>query len=138
MDVVFPFERSFSPIFGTIHRPVAQVFFYSKPKRRWYEIWMIADIGADYTILPKYFSERLGVDLAKECQVFITSGIGGDEKVYLAKHMRAKLGNWEREVPVGFLERDEAPPLLDRQLFLETFESFFRPTTRLHFLLQRA
>lgn len=122
MGLTFRFEKSQSPILGVIHRPVAKVYFYAKNKKLWYETWMIVDTGADYTILPKYFSERLGINLKKDCQIFKTFGIGGKEKVYFLKKIKAKIGNWEREIPVGFLDRDEIPPLLGRHLFLETFE----------------
>ena len=120
-------------MFGKIYRPVAKVFFFSKSKRRWYETWMIVDTGADYTLLPKYFSERLGVNLAKECNLFETSGIGGREKVYLYNRMKVKLGSWERIIPVGFLSRDNIPPLLGRYKFLETFESLFSSSHKLTF-----
>src|SRR3989344_3976560 len=111
MALTFPFEKSNSPLFGNIYRPVAQVYFYSENKQRWYETWMIVDTGADYTLLPKYFSERLGVNLARDCKIFETSGIGGREKVYLYNKMKVKLGSWERIIPVGFLSRDNIPPL---------------------------
>ncbi len=86
---------------------------------------MIVDTGADYTLLPKYFSVRLDVDLKKDCRIFKTGGIGGEEKVYLLPSIKAKLGTWERQVPVGFLDRDDIPPLLGRYMFLETFETLF-------------
>lgn len=125
MALTFQFEKSSSPILGTIHRPVAKVFFYSKQKDRWYEIWMIVDSGADYTLLPRYFAYRLGIDLKKDCQLFKTAGIGGEEKVFFLRRIKAKLGIWEREIPIGFLDRDNIPPLLGRYLFLETFEVYF-------------
>lgn len=124
MGLTFPFEKSRSPVLGVIHRPVAKVYFYAESKKIWYETWMIVDTGADYTILPKYFSVRLDINLKKDCRIFKTFGIGGQEKVYLLKKIRAKIGNWERDIPVGFLDRDEIPPLLGRHLFLETFEVF--------------
>lgn len=124
MALSFSFERDHSPILGTIYRPVVQVFFLSK-NGRWFETWMIVDTGADYTLLPKYFSKRLGVDLKKDCKLFGTIGIGGKEKVYFLKSIKAKLGAWERTIPVGFLDRDDIPPLLGRHLFLETFEAHF-------------
>lgn len=133
MALTFPFEKSTSPIFGTIYRPVAKVYFFAQAKKRWYETWMIVDTGADYTLLPKYFSVRLGVDLNRDCQVFRTAGIGGEEKVYLLKKTKVKIGQWERVIPIGFLERDEIPPLLGRQLFLETFEVLLTPHHTLTF-----
>ncbi|MEK7616966.1 MAG: retropepsin-like aspartic protease [Patescibacteria group bacterium] len=127
MVLTFQFEKSLSPILGTIHRPVARVLFYSQPKRKWYEIWMLVDSGADYTLLPRYFSNSLGVNLKKDCWVFKTAGIGGEEKVYFLKKIQVRLGEWTRHIPVGFLDRDDIPPLLGRHLFLETFEVHFSP-----------
>lgn len=133
MALTFPFEKTKSSLFGSIYRPVAQVYFYSETKKRWYETWMIVDTGADYTLLPKYFSERLGIDLKRDCKAFNTSGIGGSEKVYLNSKIKARLGSWERIIPVGFLGRDEIPPLLGRHKFFETFESHFSSNHKLTF-----
>lgn len=133
MALIFPFEKRPSSIFKEVFRPVAQVFLYSEAKKVWYEIWMIIDTGADYTLLPGHLADRLGIDLNKECQRFKTSGIGGEEKVYIKKNLKVKIGNWERTVPVGFLDKDNIPPLLGRQGFLETFEVLFSSNHTVNF-----
>jgi len=125
MVISFPFEKRFSSIFKEVYRSVAKVFLYSVVKNKWYEIWMIVDTGADYTLLPKHLAKRLKINLNKECRLFKTAGIGGEEKVYLKENMKVKIGNWERVVPVGFLNKENIPPLLGRQGFLETFEVLF-------------
>ena len=93
--------------------------------KQWTELWMIVDTGADYTLLPHFMADKLGINLEKECKIFNTYGVGGGERVYFLPKIKAKLGNWERMVPVGFLERNEIPSLLGRHLFLETFETTF-------------
>ncbi|PIU36999.1 hypothetical protein COT02_03145 [Candidatus Roizmanbacteria bacterium CG07_land_8_20_14_0_80_34_15] len=133
MALTFPFEKKPSSIFKEVFRPVVQVFLYSEVKKIWYEIWMIVDTGADYTLLPKYFAERLKIDLKKECRLFKTAGIGGEEKVYLKENLKVKIGNWERVVPVGFLDKENIPPLLGRQGFLETFEVLFSSNHTVNF-----
>ena len=133
MALTFPFEKKLSSIFKEVFRPVVQVFLYSEVKKIWYEIWMIVDTGADYTLLPKYFAERLKIDLKKECRLFKTAGIGGEEKVYLKENLKVKIGNWERVVPVGFLDKENIPPLLGRQGFLETFEVLFSSNHTVNF-----
>ncbi|PIZ65729.1 hypothetical protein CO051_06180 [Candidatus Roizmanbacteria bacterium CG_4_9_14_0_2_um_filter_39_13] len=133
MALIFPFEKRPSSIFKDVFRPVAQVFLYSEAKKIWYEIWMIVDTGADYTLLPKHLADRLGIDLNKECRLFKTSGIGGEEKVYLKKNLKVKIGNWKRIVPVGFLNKENIPPLLGRQGFLETFEVLFSSNHTVNF-----
>ncbi len=133
MALIFPYEKKHSSIFKEVFRPVAQVFLYSDEKKTWYEVWMIIDSGADYTLLPIHFAERLKIDLKKECQLFKTAGIGGEEKVYLKKNLRVKIGEWERVVPVGFLNKENIPPLLGRQGFLETFEVLFSSNHTVNF-----
>lgn len=83
---------------------------------------MIVDTGADYTILPRFYVFDLGVNLNKDCRTYQTFGIGGNEKVYLLRNARVRLGKWKDSVPIGFLNRDDIPPLLGRQEFLEIFK----------------
>ncbi len=125
MVLKFSFRFEKSPILGLIYRPVAQVFFWSSKEKKWTEIWMIVDTGADYTLLPRFMAQELRIDLEKDCKIFSTYGVGGKERVYFLPKMKVKLGKWERTIPVGFLERNEIPPLLGRHLFLETFETLF-------------
>lgn len=125
MVLKFPFRSEKSPILGTIHRPIAQVLFWSKVYQRWSEVWMIVDTGADYSLLPRFMADELKINLETECKVFNTFGVGGGERVYFLPKIKVKLGSWERIIPVGFLERNEIPPLLGRHKFLETFETLF-------------
>ena len=118
----FTFEKSSSQIFGSVWRPIAKVGFWSRKIRGWVDIIMIIDTGADYTILPRFYAFDLGISLHKDCETYQTFGIGGSEKVYLLRNAKVKLGKWGRFVPVGFLDRDDIPPLLGRQEFLEIFK----------------
>jgi len=125
MALSFEFRQERSDIFGTIHRPVAQVFFWNATKKQWVEFWMVVDSGADYTLLPRYAADELGVSFESDCRILGTRGVGGTEKVYFLPKIKVRIGDWERTIPVGFLERDEIPPLLGRQAFMETFETSF-------------
>lgn len=87
---------------------------------------MIVDTGADYTLLPRFLAEVLGINLVEDCRIFTTRGVGGKSKVYLAKSkIKVRLGEFTREIPVGFLATDYIPPLLGRQEFFETFRVVF-------------
>lgn len=125
MTLKFPFRKEKSSILGTIYRPVARVFFWSKKGEGWIAVRMIVDTGADYTLLPRFMAQKLSVNLEKDCQIFSTYGIGGKERVYFLPKIKVRLGDWERIISVGFLERNEIPPLMGRHLFLETFETLF-------------
>lgn len=126
MPISFPFRKEKSPIFGKIHRPVAEVFFKEKLHNLWQPVTMIVDTGADYTLLPLFLANELGANPASDCQIITTQGVGGTSKVYLLKNkIEAKIGDLKRQIPLGFLDNDYIPPLLGRQEFLETFRIVF-------------
>ncbi len=125
MAVTFPFEKVYSTLFGTIYRPAAWVEFWSKKTNNWIGIWMVVDTGADYSLLPGYMSEYIGIDRKKDCKKLSTYGVGGSENVYLLEKAKVKLGQWEIQAPIGFFEKDSVPPLLGRQGFMEKFATLF-------------
>jgi hypothetical protein len=125
MNLKFNFRTEKSALLGTIHRPVAQIYFWSEKRSYWTEVWAIVDSGADYTLLPRFLSEDLQIDLEKDCQIYTTFGVGGIQRSYFLPQITAKLGPWTRKIPIGFLDSDEVPPLMGRHLFLETFETHF-------------
>ena len=126
MKISFPYEEKPSLIFKTIKRPMVKVDFWSKKSSSWIEYSLLADTGADYTILPYHVAPELGVDLKKDCRQFLTSGVGGTEKVYLTnKGLKMRIGNVEKAIPAGFLERENIPPLLGREACLNHFDVRF-------------
>lgn len=129
MEIKFPFEIKTSGIFGLTARPVAKIDFWSNVSNNWVEVIMLMDTGADYTLLPKFYADDLGINLEKDCKPYSTFGIGGSENVYILKNIKAKLGQWQLKLPVGFLERDNIPPLLGRQGFLEKFRVILHRNT---------
>lgn len=126
MSISFPFKEEASSIFGKVHRPIAEVYFKHKSRNLWRHITMIVDTGADYTLLPYFLADPLGVNLITDCRLINTQGVGGSSKVYLFKRkIKLRLGEYTKEVPVGFLANDYIPPLLGRQEFLESFRVIF-------------
>ena len=87
---------------------------------------MIADTGADYTVLPRYYSVDLGIDLNKDCLKKQTLGVGGNELIYfLKKKAKIKISNIQLNIPLGFLNSDNIPPLLGREECLNVFKVIF-------------
>ena len=87
---------------------------------------MIVDSGADYTLLPKSYVQKLGIDLSQDTKPFLTGGVGGKAKCYFLKRkQKVKIGNWERNIPLGILDDEDVPPLMGRQGFMETFKITF-------------
>ncbi|OGK15745.1 hypothetical protein A2774_00680 [Candidatus Roizmanbacteria bacterium RIFCSPHIGHO2_01_FULL_39_12c] len=126
MEVKFDYENGEKSYFGQVFRPVAKVSFKIPKKELWIETWMVVDTGADFSILPSYLSNDLQISLEHDCIKDITMGVGGNQTIYLLKsRITAKIGEIKRKVPIGFLDRNEVPPILGRQGFLETFDTEF-------------
>ena len=129
MRAVFPYELRRSRIYGIVKRPVAKVSFWSQLVDDWLSYTAIVDTGADYTTLPKYAMVDLGISPTKDCVRRTLRGVGGSETVYLMKNpIRILIGQSEYEIPIGFLNTNEIPPLLGREnclnLFILTFRNF--------------
>lgn len=128
--VSFSFERRPSPLFGSVYRPIAVAELWSRKTQGWIRMAMLVDTGADYTLLPNIYAIHLGIRVEHDCHVFETAGIGGRERVYLLRRWPMRLGGWKRAIPLGFLTRNDIPPLLGRQACLETLKvTFFQHRT---------
>lgn len=124
-SVVFPFEKSFSKIFGPIYRPIIAVDFWSRRLREWQEVIAIVDTGADYTLLPRFYADDFGINIKTECRRKTTKGIGGKETVFLYSKMRTHFLGEKWTIPVGFINRDDLPAVLGWKKFLEKFKVTF-------------
>lgn len=122
----FPYETKNSSIFKIIRRPIAEVGFWSIKRKKWLKYTMIVDTGADYTILPMKAAFDLSIDIEKECSKYSTKGVGGTENVYFYnKNIPIKISDFEAQIPIGFLERDDIPPILGRHKCLDLFAVHF-------------
>ena len=126
MDVKFPFEDGGETSFGRFYRPIAKVNLKSLELNKFVDIWMVVDTGADYTIIPRHFSEKLRISLERDCFKDTTYGVGGEQTIYFFKSkISAKIGRLNRKVPLAFFDNNEVPALLGRLGFLETFNTEF-------------
>ncbi len=129
MDVKFKFENAGNSFFGTVYRPIAKVSFKSPKNNIWTDTWTVVDTGADFTILPRYLTQDLGISLENDCIKDTTHGVGGQQVIYLYRYkIKAKIGQLERDIPLAFLDSNEVPALLGRLGFLETFNTEFLKT----------
>ena len=129
MAVKFSFENVGKSLLGTVYRPVAKVSLKSIKTEIWAETWMVVDTGADFTILPRYLSEDLNISIENDCIKDTTFGVGGEQTIYLCKRkINAKIGTFQREIPLAFFDSNEVPSLLGRLGALETFDTEFLKT----------
>lgn len=121
-----PFKKIAKSYLGQIFRPYVLVSLTSVKADELLPTEMVIDSGADYTLLPNRYAFYLGIDLEKDCKAETTLGVGGSETIYLYKEgITIKIGDWQRKIPVGFLERDDVPPLLGRLECLEVLRVVF-------------
>lgn len=115
-----PFSFRGDGYLGKIYRPYIQILISSDKISEWIPTEMVVDTGADYTLFPKRYAELLGINLHKDCKSEETQGVGGKEKIYLCKKgISIKIGVFKKQIPVGFLNRDNIPSLLGRLQALE-------------------
>ena len=125
-----PFSFRGKSYLGKIYRPYLQVFLSSDKIDEWIPVEILVDTGADYSLFPKRYADLLGIDLQKDCFYETTYGVGGKEGIYLCKKdIKIKIGSFEKEIPGGFLERDEVPPLLGRLGCLEVLTLIMKNRT---------
>lgn len=122
----FPFKKIGKTDLGIVYRPFINALVFSSQREKWIPIEMLADTGADYTMLPRRYADILGIDLNIDCSPSTTTGIGGSETVYFYKFLKIKIGNWQKKIPIGFLERDDIPAILGRLKCIEIIEAIFK------------
>lgn len=115
-----PFSFRGKSYLGNIYRPYVELLISSDKVDEWIPIEMLVDTGADYSLFPQKYAGLLGINTEKECFLQTTYGVGGKEAIYLYKKgIKIKAGNWQERIPLGFLKRDDVPPLLGRLNCLE-------------------
>jgi len=126
MNVSFAYDDLGKSIYGHIYRPVVKVKLQSPDSKHQLNVWMIVDTGADYTILPRDYSQKLRISLEKDCTKDTTLGVGGGQIVYFCKNkIHASIGQMARDIPLAFFDNNEVPALMGRLGFLETFNIAF-------------
>ena len=122
MIAEFPYGFVSTNHFGKLYRPYAKILVRNclKPKI-WLERIAIVDSGADFTLFPRKDTFLFGVNLTRDVKIDQTFGVGGSEKIFLYKQLLVRFGNKALKIPVGFLDRNDVPALLGRQLFLDLF-----------------
>lgn len=121
----FPYQYIYTNKFGRIFRPYVTISVLKKDSHIYVNRTLIVDTGADFTVFPRSNAQLFGINLEKETTKTETFGVGGGEEIFLYKNLKIKIHDFELEIPVGFLNRNDVPPLLGRQQCLELFSVTF-------------
>lgn len=87
----------------------------------WRKHKFLFDTGADYTSVPKFMSDVVGVNLVMAKQEVMYTA-NNEPMVTYAGTMRIRLDKEELHVPCVFTDRDDTPFLLGRAGFIDRFE----------------
>ncbi len=122
MVIVFDYQKEYSPVLGTVYRPVAVVRLIVNEIRireRFY-----VDSGADLTLIPLSLGVLLGFEVGKN-KIVEMGGVGGGKIPTILKSVKMQISRYEFDAKVGWALIEEVPPLLGRMGFFDNFRVSF-------------
>ncbi|KAF5415208.1 MAG: aspartyl protease family protein [Euryarchaeota archaeon] len=124
----FRYRKEYSKLFGTVYRPVAEVYFKDAEGKDLIS-FMYVDSGADITLLPRELGENLDLTIGEE-KIQEISGVGGGSIPVIIKTIEMRIGDYAMNVRVAWSLEEGVPALLGRMdVFNETKVSFIHNET---------
>ncbi len=114
-EIVFPYKRVYSNIFGEIIIPVAKVLLSAKEE---IALDAIVDSGAVISIFPRSVCELIGLNFEGGKEARVKTATGEDIAIRIHK-VKIKIGELEFNARVAFSEIENVPYVLGR---LDIFE----------------
>lgn len=122
----FKYKQEESGIFGKVKRPLIDLKIFSSPKRKWISINdVLADTGADISILPKGLGESIIGDITTGRYLEIR---GITPLAFLGvfiHHLNCKISDITFRGIFAIANSDDVPPLLGRVKGLDLLEATF-------------
>lgn len=125
-EKVFDYKEKKGLLFSTINRPLINVEAYSKLKERWFEIpEILADTGADVSILPRYIGEILLEDFTSGKREEIRGIVPHSKLIIFIHTLCFRINSKEFHLPTGIADCDDVPPIIGRINGLDIFKCIF-------------
>ena len=122
----FKYKEKESGIFGKIKRPLVDLKMYSPKSKKWILInEILADTGADISILPKSLGESIIGDITTGRYLEIR---GITPLAFLGvfiHNLKCQIGESEFKATFAIANSDDVPPILGRVKGLDLFEVIF-------------
>lgn len=123
---VFPYKKKESGIFGKTKRPLIDIFLFSEIKKGWLLLAeVLADTGADISILPRTIGESLVRDIKKGKYLEIRGITPGAYAEVFIHHLACKINGVKFKAPFAIADSDDVPPILGRVKGLDLFAATF-------------
>lgn len=125
-EIEFPYAKEESGIFGSVMRPRIIMDLFSIPRAEWLPIDdVLADTGADLSVLPRFIGELLVEDTTDGTYSEIKGVIPGTTLVAYVHQIKARVGNAEFEAPVAIADSNDVPAIFGRVDGLDRFDANF-------------
>ncbi|MDI6708972.1 MAG: hypothetical protein QME47_07820 [Candidatus Thermoplasmatota archaeon] len=124
--IEFPYTDEESAIFGTVKRPRISVEVFSNLKNDWVIVdEVLADTGADLTVLPRFIGELLVEDITTGKYIEIKGVVPSAALIAFVHQMRIKINGREFEAPIALADSNAVPSIFGRVDGLDLFDARF-------------
>ncbi|MCK4733331.1 MAG: hypothetical protein KAT65_12830 [Methanophagales archaeon] len=125
-QIEFPYAEEESNTFGSVMRPRISMDLFSTFRDEWLPIDdVLADTGADLTVLPRFIGELLTVDITDGKYSEIKGVIPGTILVAYVHQIEVRIGTLVFEAPVAIADSNDVPSIFGRVNALDRFDANF-------------
>lgn len=122
----FEYKEQDSAIFGKVKRPLIDLDVFSELEKAWLPLYkVLADTGADISILPKYIGRLVVTNVSNDRRIDIRGIVPHSKIVCYIHEIKFRLGDREFRLPVAIAESDDVPVVLGRVKGLDIFKCSF-------------
>ncbi|MGH9876717.1 MAG: hypothetical protein ACRD5H_03700 [Nitrososphaerales archaeon] len=123
----FNYRKQRSRLFGKVFRPLIELEAYSEVANDWLILEnILADTGADVSMLPKSIGEALVQDIERGKRTQIKGVVPGAKLNVYIHNLRFRLNSKQFYLPVAIADSDAVPPILGRAKGLDLFNAIFK------------
>ncbi|MBI2075993.1 MAG: retroviral-like aspartic protease [Candidatus Aenigmarchaeota archaeon] len=122
----FDYKEQDSAIFGKVKRPLIEMDVFSESEKVWLPLYkVLADTGADISILPRYIGKLIVADILEGRRINIRGIVPHSRIVCYIHALKLRVGSKEFKLPVAIAESDNVPIVLGRVSGLDIFNCSF-------------
>lgn len=126
MSLKFDYHEETSKIFGMVKRPRIEMEIYSKERNEWILIdEVLADTGADLTVLPRSIGEMIVSDIIEGEYVEIKGVVPSAVLIAFIHIFNMRIGEYEFSQRVAIADSNNVPVVFGRVDGLDRFHAYF-------------
>ena len=122
----YEYKEQSSDIFGKILRPLIELKVYSEIEKEWINVKdVLADSGADISIIPRNTGELILTDITKGKMYEVKGVVPFARLVVYIHNLKFRINSKEFELPVAVADSNDVMPILGRTKGLDLFNANF-------------